>query len=105
MKTCGISKSLIAARLLVRWKSNQQVRHLKSAASWRRSGYWLHVARSPECGIDLDMLSSLEQDSRNPKEDVERQRKTMAEKCPSLRLKNRWLVLRRGTARRSAQCG
>ena len=83
MKTCGISKSLIAARLLVRRKSNQQVRHLKSAASWRRSGYWLHVARSPECGIDLDMLSSLEQDSRNPKEDVERQRKTVAEKCPA----------------------
>jgi hypothetical protein len=54
--------------------------------------YWLHVARSPECGSDLDMLSSLEQDSRNPKEDVERQRKTLAERCPSVRLRNRWLV-------------
>ncbi len=55
--------------------------------------YWLHVARSPECGADLEMLSTMGQDSRNPKEDVARQRKIVAEKCPPVRLTNRWLVL------------
>ncbi len=55
--------------------------------------YRLHVARSPECGADLEMLSTMERDSRNPQEDVARQRKTVAEKCPSVRLRNRWLVL------------
>jgi hypothetical protein len=56
--------------------------------------YRLHVARSPECGADLEMLSTMEHDPRNPREDIERQRKTVAEKCPSsVRLSNRWLVL------------
>ena len=60
------------------------------------AAYTLHVARSPECGIDKEILSTLEKGWRNPKEDVERQRKIVADRCPTVPLSNRWLVLHAG---------
>jgi hypothetical protein len=76
------------AAALVRDRTDSKRRRQESDA------YRLHVARSPECGADLETLSTMEHDPRNPREDIERQRKTVAEKCPSsVRLSNRWLVL------------
>jgi hypothetical protein len=58
----------------------------------------LHVARSPECGIDRETLSMMEKpNSRDPIDSIARQRKLVAEKCPPVRLRNRWIVLYAGS--------
>lgn len=70
----------------------------KKRATQEANAYQLHVWRSPECRINWEMLADMEQPgSRNPEEDIERQRKIATENCPRVRLTNRWLVLYAGS--------
>jgi hypothetical protein len=53
----------------------------------------LHVARSPGCMEDRDILSAMEKpESRAPEDDVARHRKRVAARCPDVGLSNVWLV-------------
>jgi hypothetical protein len=62
------------------------------------AAYRLHVARSPDCIYESDILSEMRKpDSRDPKDDIERQSKVVAEKCPAVTMRNRWIVLYRGS--------
>lgn len=53
----------------------------------------LHVARSPGCIEDRDMLSIMEKpESRTPEDDLADERKQVAARCPSVDVSNVWLV-------------
>jgi hypothetical protein len=53
----------------------------------------LHIARSPECAIERDKLSAMEQPaSHEPPDSLARQRKLVAGKCPLVDTTNVWLV-------------
>jgi hypothetical protein len=53
----------------------------------------LHVARSPGCMQDRDILSTMEKpESRTPEDDIARHRKRAAVRCPDVGLSNVWLV-------------
>ena len=54
----------------------------------------LHVARSPGCMGDREVLSTMEKpESRTPEDDVARHRKQVAARCPDVELSNVWLLL------------
>jgi len=53
----------------------------------------LHEARSPECALERDKLSGMEQpSSREARSSVEDQRKLVAEHCPAVPTANVWLL-------------
>ncbi len=53
----------------------------------------LHIARSPDCAIQRDTLSSMEKpNSHEPKDFIATQRKLVAEKCPAVTTADVWLV-------------
>jgi hypothetical protein len=54
----------------------------------------LHLARSPRCMGDREILSTMEKpESRTPRDDIARHRKRVAERCPDVDLSNVWLIL------------
>jgi hypothetical protein len=54
----------------------------------------LHIARSPGCMGDRDILSTMEKpESRTPEDDIARHRKRVAARCPDVDLSNVWLIL------------
>ncbi len=62
------------------------------------AAYRLHVARSPECTVDWQTLITMEDPhSRDSKDAIERQRKIVAENCPDVSYKDRWIVFYLGT--------
>jgi hypothetical protein len=53
----------------------------------------LHVALSPECAVERDKLSAMEQkNSHEPRDSLETERKLVATKCPTVDTSDRWLV-------------
>jgi hypothetical protein len=65
----------------------------KERGQQESAAYRLHVARSPECGQELEWLAAMEApNSRDPKDDIARQRNFVADKCPQVKLGDRWLV-------------
>ena len=66
--------------------------------SQEAAAYRLRVARSPECSWDWEILTSMEDPrSRDSRDAIERQRKIVAENCPDVSFKDRWIVFYRGT--------
>jgi len=53
----------------------------------------LHVARSPGCLEQREILARMEQrNSRTPRSDLEQQRQRVAAECPTVELSNVWLI-------------
>ena len=53
----------------------------------------LHRSRSPACMGDREILSMMEKpESRTPEDDIARQRKRVAERCPVVGLSDVWLI-------------
>jgi|HubBroStandDraft_1064217.scaffolds.fasta_scaffold285191_1 hypothetical protein len=68
--------------------SNPKLRASEQAEASR-----LHVALSPECAVERDRLSAMEQkNSHEPRDSLETERKLVATKCPTLDTTDRWLV-------------
>jgi hypothetical protein len=65
----------------------------RQKAAQRSQAERLHVARSPECAIERDKLSAMEQpDSLEAKDSVREQRKRVAAQCPAVPMANLWLL-------------
>jgi len=53
----------------------------------------LHEALSPECAVERDKLAALQlPSSREPRDSIERTRQLVADRCPAVDVKGRWLV-------------
>jgi hypothetical protein len=53
----------------------------------------LHTARSPECAVERDKLSAMENpDSRDADDSIAAQRKLVASQCPTVRIADVWLL-------------
>ena len=53
----------------------------------------LHSARSPECAVERDKLSAMENpDSRDSRDSIAAQRKLVTEHCPTVPMSGVWLL-------------
>jgi hypothetical protein len=56
----------------------------------------LHQGRSPECAFERAKLADMEKpDSRTDRDDIARQRKRVADRCPEVPMAGVWLVAER----------
>jgi hypothetical protein len=68
--------------------SDPQVRASQEAEARR-----LRVMLSPECAIERDKLTAMEQpSSREPKSAIEQQRRLVADNCPAVDVRGLWLI-------------
>jgi hypothetical protein len=65
----------------------------KVRASQQADAARLHGARSPECAFERDTLAQMEKPgSRDPKDEVARQRARVAQECPTVPMSDVWLL-------------